>query len=530
MPDLPEDQPSSSTCTNRATMPSRRPPEHRRSYSAKTAIASIRNHLPRRSLDAKRHSCSDLVQRDDSRNSKNGRKAQHPKTLSQNDVLFIASRIALPSSPINVPQHAPSLSLDFSPIRLFTAPAIITEQIANDCRLANAEHISRHHAASAVVDSCGSCTASQPVDSVLMDPVTPVPEARESLQMKLKHEDSSHDDGIIESCQSPLPGTNQALDFDEHDLNAVTVKEPDSVKLTKHFSSTQSLNALASSQTQLLAFNRAEPAPRHVANDRDLALLPSSPLNMKAAARQPYQQGSLPSPEHSITLAIRTKISQDCNSFSRPQAPRSSPISPMSLDHSYSHNSLLKYRNEADLAVRLLRERTNYMMPLYDGSDATYDADCLASSSKSSSEVSCHASVHRSAIGTAMTTDTYTLQQPPTALSFPLQSEVHPTASHASQSSLKVAAQPAARSGDSVLSTVSSLHADEILYEASSAWLDSSLSSISHDDTAHNELALISYEDDSLPDGWQQSDPYHQEYDHDHSSQEEIEASSVFDY
>lgn len=473
-------------------------PRHCRTHSARNAFASLRSHIPRRSLDGRRHSLSDLLHHPSTWNAPASERGRQKGARILVDMTDVASRVPLPSSPIDVVREcAPNLTLNLSPGGFFTNPAMHVSDVpygglAENC---SEDGLAAFVPRRALKDDFDH-NVKQPFDSVLMLDEQPVAEAREPLSVKLKQNTRSPLSDIPTSCHSPLPGTNQAMEFDEHDLHVAAIKEPESIELARRFiSSSQSLDALASSPVQ--PSQRTSPKPTTVVDSEQPVSHGGGTLQTANPCEEVFKKtpnNGTPSPDRSVALVIRTK-QKDVRGHDETTA--SSALGAASLRRPSHDIGISKAHNKSELTVKLLRERTDEVGPFLDRFAELFDP---TRSSKQSSSAGSDEEVWSSdvyGVGIALSNNQRASDhaRQPQAYSSPYQGCSQLFDVDSPNHSLSIEPD---HISDVDSSNISVLHSAGTTYEPGSVWLNSSFSvGIDDSDGIHNHLMLLSSADQS---------------------------------
>lgn len=206
---------------------------HRRTLTPKTALASIRSHWSRRSVDSKYPGLSDVFHRPGSRsNGIRGPEDFYGSSHQNSSPAPSANLVPLPSSPINIPARAPSLALDLGPAGFMLPSKSLSERTGLQDRqklqdppdIVTGKPVSP---AKLVGFPALDATQIQP-QSFILDPLQPTAEARRSpAELSLAQALQTPVDSCASlSFGSPIPGTSMSLELDGQSKDEDKVLEP----------------------------------------------------------------------------------------------------------------------------------------------------------------------------------------------------------------------------------------------------------------------------------------------------------------
>ncbi|QIW95367.1 hypothetical protein AMS68_000885 [Peltaster fructicola] len=545
MPELPNNETSNNYHTALSLTDGIQTPRHRRTISAKSTLSSIRAHLPRRSIDNRRHSIQNLLPRSESYSSRRkGGPEVFYTTSPHRATVMLAATIPLPSSPIDVPGKAPSLSLDLGSSQLISP--------ASQQKLEDARHDTPTRKD---LDCLTPLYLPTPLlhavkgdENMVPDPLQPVLEVRRSSG-KLEQENMiQHADGWVTiNLESPLPGTNAHIELDDNCVESMMIKEL-ACSPTRQLSTSRMplipgcstdepprpLNARArsinakelldelSGQTTSQSGNKLLDVfiAEHIV---DISVssgilseqkIPQDARSIKPSLglidSQPVQNSGPPSPERRVRLPMRPKLSIDTTTTSLEHridsphedegssTPKSATLSVLqeSLGEQHTPIRCRGAHRVTDVAAAILRERTDDHLLFLDrmvASSADSSADISTTSGQSAGgKPATPSPLRRAATLRSLQPDLSSVDA-----DIPLH-EARPVGHQIRRHRFQSSSPCSSLSSPSRFSPLSSSGAGQALLTAASS--SSSNNTPQHQCAIHNRFSLLANSDDMLSD------------------------------
>lgn len=175
-------------------------------------------------MDSKHHSTSNLLARADSLRWRRGGPDAFNAISPRKDLAALAATIPLPSSPIDVPGKAPSLSLDLGSSQLMSPTMQKEFEQERQDSLIKSEGCMSSLPPPMPLEHLPSSN-----ENILPDPLQPTAEVRRSLLTpdQQRFTECQGDLRLSFDIDSPLPGTNAHIELDDTSAQVGEVKEPE---------------------------------------------------------------------------------------------------------------------------------------------------------------------------------------------------------------------------------------------------------------------------------------------------------------